>query len=180
MPKRSKTFKNARKPKTFENVHKVKSCFPQPPSRRPLRRPPPRRDRGHACALLRPQPLPRPLLRLQFRHYIFRHYMSGPLNEVTSEDKESLKTFDVQNEGVSKEGQFPLDSSQKTCGRVYFVSVDCNSIMGLTTETFSQKVSIRAAVTAATGALRAASLGTAARGSAPRWRRPHKLKIFEI
>ena len=63
-------------------------------------------------------------------------------------------------------------------GRVYFVSVDYNSITGLTTKTFSQKFSICAAVAAAAAALRAAGLGTAARGTPPRQRRPHTLKIL--
>ena len=45
---------------------------------------------------------------------------------------------------------------------------------------FLQKFSICAAVAAAAGALRAAGLGTAARGPPLRRRRPHNLKIFEI
>ena len=54
------------------------------------------------------------------------------------------------------------DEVRKQFGRVYFVSVDYNSITGLTTETFSQTFSMCAAVAAAPGALRAAGLGTAA------------------
>ena len=61
-------------------------------------------------------------------------------------------------------------------GRVYFFP----SITGLTTETFSQKVSICAAVAATAGTLWAAGLGTVARGPLPRRRRPHKLFSFEI
>ena len=55
-----------------------------------------------------------------------------------------------------------LMASRKRFGCVYFVSVDYNSITGLTTESFSQKFSICAAVAAAAGALWAAGLGTAA------------------
>ena len=65
-------------------------------------------------------------------------------------------------------------------GPVYFVSVDYNSITGLTTEFFPQKNSICAAVAAATGALQMARLGTVARGPPPPRQRLQKLKILKI